>query len=111
MSGRPTMPPVSDYDRTLIDIMFDIGPVVPLGMGGQIAISESDIGWYRLNRRCLLTTAECAAIRLLSRVYAQALNSATDPKMPAPWVPENIDRDKVADGWSKWAEQMKSFKK
>jgi hypothetical protein len=105
------MPPISEYERTLIELLFDIGPVQPAGMGGHMAISEADIGWYRLNRRCLLTTAECAALRTLSRVYAHALGESTDPHMGAPWLPAQIDRDKVADGWAKWAEQMKSFKK
>jgi hypothetical protein len=111
MGGRPQMPPVSQYEQTLIELLFDIGPVVSLGMGGQVAISESDIGWYRLNRRCALTTAECATLRTLSRVYASAINYAHAKDAQAPWRPAQINRAEVAKGFAEWAERMKAASK
>lgn len=110
MSGRPQMPPITEYDRDLIELLFDIGPVVPLGMGGHTTISEADIGWYRLNRRAKLTAYECKTLKDLSAIYAQALNEASEKHAPAPWRPVEIDRKAVADGMKAWAEQMKSLK-
>lgn len=108
MGGKPQMPPVSQYEKTLIETLFDIGPVTPLGMGGTVAISESDIGWYRLNRRCQLTAHECGLIRNLSRIYAQALAQAKEANAPAPWRPSQIDRGNVAKGFADWAAKMKA---
>ena len=105
------MPPVSQYEKTLIELLFDIGPVVPLGMGGTAGISEADIGWYRLNRRCALTTAECATLRTLSRVYASAIGYAHEKDCPAPWRPAKIDRAEVAKGFAEWAAKMKAASK
>lgn len=101
------MPPVSQYEQTLIELLFDIGPVMPLGMGGTVAISEADIGWYRLNRRCHLTTTECGLLRTFSRIYAQALGKATEKDAPAPWRPAQINRADVAKGFAEWAAKMK----
>lgn len=109
MGGNPQMPPVSQYERTLIEILFDIGPVVPLGMGGHVGISEADIGWYRANRRAVLTPHECAVLRTLSRVYAGALGEAREKDAPAPWRPVQIDRDTVAKGFAEWAEKMRAM--
>lgn len=107
MGGKPQMPPVSQYEKTLIETLFDIGPVTPLGMGGTLAITESDIGWYRLNRRCQLSAHECGLIRNLSRIYAQALGKATEKDAPAPWRPAQINRADVAKGFAEWAAKMK----
>lgn len=111
MLGRPEMPAISDYERDMIDLLFDIGPVVPMAMGGHAPITEQDIGWYRLNRRAILTTAECATIKELSCVYAQGLSEATDKLCPAPYRKADIDRDSVANGFLEWTEKLKSVGK
>lgn len=80
------MPSVSPYERTMLELMFDAGPVAHVPMGGYTGISESDVGWYRLNRCARLTAFECATIRRLSRIYANMLNEATKPDCPAPWA-------------------------
>lgn len=99
------MPPITDYDRDLIELLFDIGPVMPLGMGGHTSISEADIGWYRMNRRARLTPHECKVLKELSVTYAQALSEAAEPTARAPWQAAQIDHAAVARRMEEWADR------
>lgn len=96
MGGRYHMPPVSPYERSLIELLFDAGPVTAMPMGGYVGLSESEVGWYRMNRGARLSAYECKTIRRLSRVYAAMLNEASKTDCPVPWTPVDTEtRDKV----------------
>lgn len=103
----PSLPPGG---KEYIDLLFDVGPAVPIGMGGWAPITEADIGWYRLNRAERLSAEECRLLREASRAYADTLNTATDPKMPAPYKPaEEMNeqaRDAIAKSVSSWLDKL-----
>lgn len=103
------MPPLAFEASYLIEILFEIGPTQPFGMGGQIGISELEMQAWQANRSLKLTAWEASTLRHLSREYAAMLGEAQNPNCPAPWTDVDIDRDKVAQGFAAWAEQMKKL--
>lgn len=99
------MPPISEYDKTLIDILFDIGPIKKLGMGERDAINDTEIGWYKINRGVRLTAYECGLLREMSQLYCDMLTKATDPNCLAPWsLPQNAIA--ASSAWANWAKNL-----
>ena len=102
------MPPLLSVGYYLIEYLFEIGPVMPLGMGGTIGVSENDLFYFQSNQKIQLSAWESSTIRRLSREYASMLSEAKEPHCPAPFVPfsETIGRNKVADGFAQWASNL-----
>lgn len=80
------MPPLA-AGHHLLELLFEIGPTKPAGMGGQVGIDETDLLAWQSNQGIGLTAWECRTIRALSRDYASMLADATDRTCAAPYVP------------------------
>lgn len=85
------LPPV-DEGGHLLDVLFQIGPVVATGFGAA-PISELELAAWQFNQHTRLEPWECAIIRQLSREYAAMLSEATNPNCPAPYT---VDADAAA---------------
>lgn len=106
--AEPIMPPVPWQANYLLEMLFDIGPVMPVGMGNG-SISEQELRAYQDNQGIELTWWECSILKMLSREYAAQL-SLTGRNDARPYVsPAEMDaerRNKVADAMLKWAAVM-----
>jgi len=91
----------------LLEILFEVGPAKPVGMGGQVGIDETDLAAWQTNQCIALTPWEAKAIRALSREYAYMLGQASEASCPPPWVDPSVmteeRRNKIADAMSAWA--------
>jgi hypothetical protein len=98
----------------LIEILFEIGPTKPAGMGGQISIDEIDLIAWQQNQRVRLSPWECKIIRTLSRDYAAMLFEASKHDCPAPYVAKvqlsDEQRAKIADAMGSWADKLNRVK-
>lgn len=108
------LPPLA-FGAYLIEILFEIGPIKPAGMGVAIGIDEIDVYAWQCNQGVELTSWEARTLRRLSREYAHMLSQASDPACPAPYVPEKyIDeekRQKIADAMNNWADKLNQQRK
>lgn len=99
----------------LIDILFEIGPIKPAGMGGATAISDLDLQAWQANQSITLTPWEARTIRRLSREYAAMLVDASDANCPAPYVSPEIfneqRRKQIANAMSSWADKVNASKR
>jgi len=92
------MPPLSAHGRYLVAILNDVGPVSPMGMGGVVAISESELMAWQVNQAIRLAPWECRLVRRMSKEYAAMAGAATKPDCPMPWIPVGDDvRSRVAE--------------
>jgi hypothetical protein len=100
------MPPVLG-GAYLIEILFEVGPAKPVGMGGNAAIDEVDLAAWMSNQGVTLTPWEAKTVRQLSREYAAMLSQAVEPNTPPPWVDPAImtpeRREKISKAMSDWA--------
>lgn len=100
------MPPLG-AGAYLVEILFEVGPSKPIGMGGNCAIDEVDLAAWMANQQVNLNPWEAKTVRQLSREYAAMLNEAVEPNTPPPWVDPNLmtpeRRDKIAQAMSDWA--------
>lgn len=114
MTRGDNLPPLT-YGAYLIQILFEIGPVKPAGMGGTVAIDEHDLYAWQYNQGVDLTAWEARTIRNLSREYSYMLSQASDAACPPPWVPEEFinseKRKKIADAMANWADKLNQQKK
>lgn len=96
----------------LIEILFEVGPCSPVGMGGHKAIDETDLAAWMSNQNVKLKPWEAKAIRQLSREYAAMLSQSVEPNTPPPWVDPSVmteeRRAKIAKAMSNWADQINS---
>ncbi len=103
------MPPLG-AGAYLVEILFEVGPCNPVGMGGHQAISDVDLAAWMANQNVILTPWEARTIRQLSREYAAMLSQAVEPNTPPPWVDPNLmteeRRQKIANAMSHWADQI-----
>lgn len=94
----------------LIEILFEVGPAKPLGMGGNVSIDEVDLAAWMANQCVTLTPWEAKTIRQLSREYAAMLSEAIEPNAPPPWVDPEImtaeRREKISKAMSDWANRI-----
>lgn len=108
------MPPIGAAGY-LIEILFEIGPTKPAGMGGQIGIDEADLIAWQQNQRVRLSPWECKTIRSLSRDYAAMLFEASKPDCPQPYVAKlrlsDEQRVRIADAMGSWADKLNKAKK
>lgn len=98
----------------LIELLFEIGPTKPAGMGGQIGIDEADLFAWQANQGIALSSWEAKTIRQLSREYAAMLVEGASPNCPAPYVSSGEiseeQREKIADAMSNWADKLNRTK-
>lgn len=103
------MPPLG-AGAYLVEILFEVGPSLPTGMGGHRPIGELDLAAWMFNQGVRLSPWESRAIRQISREYAAMLSEAVEPNTPPPWVDPNImseeRRDKIAKAMSDWANRI-----
>jgi hypothetical protein len=98
----------------LIELLYEIGPVKPAGMGVSSSIDETDLLAWQANQSVSLLPWESKMIRVLSREYASMLAEASSPSCPAPYIaslevsPEA--RDSIYDVMSSWADKLNSAK-
>jgi hypothetical protein len=103
------MPPVLG-GAYLIEILFEVGPAKPMGMGGNIAIDEIDLAAWMSNQNVQLTPWEARTIRTLSHEYAAMLSAGSEPNTPAPW--SNVEiitdemREKISNAMSDWSNRI-----
>lgn len=99
----------------LLEVLFEIGPTKPAGMGGQIGIDEADLLAWQFNQGVELSSWESKTVRLLSREYAAMLFEASSPTCPAPYLPNgqlsDARREKIADAMSSWADKLNKTKR
>ena len=102
------MPPLIREAYYLVEILFDIGPVIPVGMGGLGGINDSDIYYYQKNQGIKLTAWECYTLKLISKDYASMMQEAKERNCPAPYIPfvETLDRKSIQDGFLEWASKL-----
>lgn len=113
---RPNAPmPPLGAEAYLIEILFEIGPTKPAGMGGQIGIDETDLVAWQQNQRANLKPWECRTIRLLSREYAGMLFEASKPDCPQPFVAKlklsDEQRAKISEAMGSWADKLNKAKR
>lgn len=103
------MPPLG-AGAYLAEILFEVGPSRPTGMGGHTPISDLELAAWMINQQVTLNPWEARAVRHLSREYAAMLAEAVEPNTPPPWVDPNImteeRRVKIAKAMSDWANAM-----
>lgn len=91
----------------LVEILFEVGPAKPIGMGGSVAIDEVDLAAWMANQCITLTPWEAKTVRQLSREYAAMLSEAAEPNTPPPWLDPAImtteRREKISKAMSDWA--------
>lgn len=109
-TSAAVMPPLKG-GAYLAEILFDIGPAVPAGMGGLVAIRDVDLAAWQANRDLRLSAWECRTIRRLSQAYASEAASASDPKAIAPYVaPKELvpqeQREKISKAMNDWADKL-----
>lgn len=84
------MPPV-DAGMYLIDIVREIGPVVPVGMSVG-AFNDLHVRAHQDNRGIRFAPWECVWLIRLSKEYASELHAAEKKEArPPPWIPDPDD--------------------
>ena len=98
----------------LLEILFEVGPAKPSGMGGQIGIDEVDLVAWQYNQGISLTPWEAKAVRTLSKEYAYMLSQASDAHCPPPWVDPYIltyeQQQKISEAMASWADNINAGK-
>lgn len=85
--------PLPEIEVTyVVDLLFEIGPVVPGGMGAVPLRSEHLLAW-REEQGITLDPWESRMLRRLSRDYLIASQKAEKPDCPQPWDQES-ERDR-----------------
>lgn len=114
MTRGERLPPLT-AGAHLIEILFEIGPVRYLGMGGAVSIDEQDVHAWQCNQGVALNPWENRVIRRLSRDYAYMLGQASDVNCPPPYTPPDLitpeRRQKIADAMSSWADKLNQQRK
>jgi ribosome recycling factor len=103
------MPPLGG-GAYLIEILFEVGPSKPTGMGGSAPIDDVDLAAWMANQNVRLKPWEAQTIRKISREYAAMLSEAVEPNTPPPWVDPDLlnqeRREKIAKAMSNWADNI-----
>lgn len=103
--------PELDAGEHLVDWLHRAGTVGHGAMGGVMALSWQELqAWDRLSGTGL-TPWEAEAIMHLSQTYAAMSNKATKADCPAPYQPEDFDRDATADRIKQGLRQFAKNKK
>jgi hypothetical protein len=99
---EPDLPDV-DVGFYLINYLFDIGPVMPAGMGVD-RISQSEIRAWQVNTGIELRPWEVRALRRLSGEYAAEAQRATEHDCPSP-----LKVKLTIDHWKEVDRRMEAF--
>ena len=107
----PAVMPPLEAGAYLVNILFEAGPVRPIGMGGLVSIDEIDLVAWQQNRDLRLTAWETKIIRRLSHIYASAAIDARDPKSRAPYITtpttmSDAQRQRISRAMSDWADKL-----
>lgn len=100
----------------LLDILFDAGPVQPLGMGSA-PLDYAEIEAWQRTHGVQLTPWEAGMLRRLSRAYLDTLHASTHPAAAAPGsveeAPEDADerRKRVSDGLAQQLRMLRDTRK
>lgn len=96
----------------LVEILFEVGPSKPTGMGGHRPIDDLDLAAWMSNQNVRLSPWEARTVRQISREYAAMLSEAVEPNTPPPWVDakamDEERRAKIAKAMSDWANRINS---
>lgn len=87
----PQMPPV-EVGGHLLRWLFEVGPTMSNGMG-QTPISSTELRDWLSITGVRLTPWEVRTLRILSMAYVGEYSEASDPKHPAPWLPDEATAD------------------
>lgn len=88
------LPPVGS-EKHLIDMLFDVGPLMATGMG-PTALSYGELAAWATMTGAYVAPWQARLLRGLSRAYLAELTQAEDPMRPPPWSEEPAaDRRKV----------------
>lgn len=105
------LPPI-EAGHHLLEVLFEVGPTIVVGMGGLAAIPEAELLAWQLNHDEVLTPWEVSTIRALSAAYAGEAMAARDPKQPPPYrapapaVMPSEERQRIADAMTRWADNL-----
>jgi hypothetical protein len=103
------LPEIEDAEY-VIDLLFEIGPVMHSG-GGVVPLTFTEMQSWSLITGVFLTAWEALTIRRLSVEFARESTLSKNPERPAPWSIGVTDRASVADGieeaFKKFAEEQK----
>jgi hypothetical protein len=69
----------------LASYLWEIGPVLPTGMGAA-PITHSELASWQSNTGCELNAWEAQTLRELSKAWLNQQHESQDPTAPAPWV-------------------------
>ena len=89
------MPPVSGF-WNLINILFQVGPVLQGGMGPVKLTNEELLAWQTNNRK-RLAPWECRFLVGLSYEYMDESSKAKKRDAVAPWTPEEVSPTELAE--------------
>ena len=107
---KPSSVPPLGGAAYLIEILFEVGPSKPIGMGGSAPIDDVDLAAWMANQNVRLKPWEAQTIRKISREYAAMLSEAVEPNTPPPWVDPDLlnqeRREKIAKAMSNWADNI-----
>lgn len=82
----PDMPPLEGGEH-LIGYLWEVGPVMPAGMGNSAVTHQEIVAWEKLTG-IDLQAWEARWLRALSGEYMAAHHAAQEPTAPAPWNPQ-----------------------
>ncbi len=108
------LPELGD-EAYLLDIFFDVGPLVPGAMGDVPLLYGHLLDWQRAHGVALCPW-EHGLLRRLSRAYCTALYTSTDPAAAAPGsveeTPEDAQerRQRVSDGLAQSLRMLRDTK-
>tara|TARA_R110002020_G_scaffold62613_3_gene167362 strand:+ start:4831 stop:5217 length:387 start_codon:yes stop_codon:yes gene_type:complete len=103
-------PPIPDGAQSYLELLFDIGPTVPAGMGGLAVIPEVELMAWQVNRGVVLTPHECEVVRRLSSAYASSAMESRGAMAPPPFTPQAPEdmsakaRDAISEAMEKMAD-------
>lgn len=88
-------PKLSNYAEIIFDICVSVGLYQPGSYGPQaLTWSELDC-WVRLNG-VKLSGWEARTVVDVSKAFVEQYETSNEHDVPSPWIPEDIDRDKIA---------------
>ena len=97
--GRPVVMPENPLPY-ITDRLFEIGPVIPAGMGSGM-VTWRDLSAWQDVTGIRLQAWEGRLLRRLSGVYLEQSRKSEKPDCPAPWMDGDeiaASRDRVASG-------------
>lgn len=88
------MPPVSGFGN-LVDILFEVGPVLE-GAMGPVRLTNKELLAWQTNTEKRLAPWECKFIMRLSREYRDEMTVAGKRDATPPWEPEEVAPEVLA---------------